>query len=910
MSDAIAVALGQLEDELSAALTTIDSLSDAERQVEWPRLIGADRPDPFSLIRALSPARDVGPAAAAWIALAESLARTVAGATTPWSLTVTAGGRQLQVRSGGTASLEAAPGSAPGFALRIGAPAAHLSFGPLALSAGPLSLTGALALPASLAIELSPLPPPDDVALAIELKGVEYLSPFLDGGSIRAGGSVRATLDGVSGFRFGGGDRQGLELPVLASPGFAQDIRFSLAAFPEAEGAFGLELSFGAELGPFRFAVDRLALPFAPGELKLRPPSGIAIRTSTPPIRGGGFLLLDIDRGRFGGALELQLGALAVRAVAILTIDPFSLLILLRVEFVPAIELGLGFTLNAVGGMIALDRAIDRDAFVQASFDGSLARALFPADPVGDAPEIIRSLSRVFPLAPGRVIAGPALRLGWGRPHPWVTADLTLVLQIPDPMVAIAGQFRMAVPHQDAPLVDLRADGFGLIDPAKGIDLGGVLRGSRMGAFAVEGGMGLRIHPGEREGFILSVGGFHPRYVPPPGFAGPPRVSIQISDTPLLRVRFGGYVALTSGTLQIGAALDLQVGIDEFGAQGRLAFDGFITWQPHFAFIAELTGSVAITVFGGESLMSASLNLLLEGPEPCWHARGHASVSTFLFDVDIAFDEHWACSPPRPVEAPDVATLLAAQAARPENWFAQPPSGQRAVIVRGLRDEAAMLMHPEGALRFSQRLVPLDTAVSRFGGARLAAPTVFGVDVNVAGAGNLPRFETFARAEFVELTSDERLSGAAFEPFKSGVEIDPGAVGHGEAIDVGQRYETIVFDSPDGESSRLHDGRRRHLDWLSDLPLEAGAVAGSAVHAARRFSVAAATGGAAPPQITTAASRFEARSIRDLAAAAVPGLDAARTLDEAKSILHTQARQNPAAFGGLRLVDRNPTGQA
>ena len=909
MSDAIAVALGQLRDELSAALATLDSLSDAEREREWPRLLGADRSNPISLIKTLSPKRDVDPAAAIWIALAESLARTVSGATTPWSLTVNADGRRLQVRSSGTASLSAAAASAPGYTLEIGAPAARLTFGPLALAAGPLSLTAAFGDPASLVIELSPLPSPDDQPLTIELKGVDYLAPFLEGGAIRAGGRVRATLDGTSGFRFADGDRQGVELPVLASPALARDIHFSLLPFPEADGAFGLELSFDTELGPFNFAVDRLALPFAPGELKLRPPSGIAIRTSTPPIRGGGFLLLDIDRGQFGGALEMQLGALAVRAVAILTTNPLSLLILMRVEFVPAIELGLGFTLNAVGGLIALDRGIDRDAFVQAGFDGSLARALFPADPVADAPEIIRSLSRVFPEARGRVIVGPALRLGWGRPHPWVTADLTLVIQMPDPVVAIAGQFRIAVPHHDAPLVDMRADVFGLIDPAKGVDFGGVLRGSRMGPFAVEGGMGLRIHPGEREGFILSVGGFHPRYVPPPGFIGPPRVSIQISDTPLLRVRFGGYVALTSGTFQIGASLDVQVGIDEFGAQGRLAFDGFIQWQPHFAFIAELTGSVAITVFG-ESLMSASLNLLLEGPEPCWHARGHASVSTFLFDVDISFDEHWACSPPRPVQAPDVAKLLAAQAAGPENWFAEPPTGQRAVIIRGLRDEAAMLMHPEGSLRFSQRLVPLDHAVSRFGGARLAAPTVFGVDVDVAGAGSVPRFETFARAEFIELTNDERLCGPAFEPFKSGVEIEPGAVGYGEAIDVGQRYETIVFDSPDGEPSRLHDGRRRHLDWLSDLPLEASAVAAGPVHAARRFSVPAAAHGAAPPpQVRTATSRFEARSIRDLGTAAVPGLDAARTLDEARTTLRAQARQNPAAFGELRLVDRNPTGQ-
>jgi hypothetical protein len=915
MADEIAAGLRQLAEKFSQALSTLDGLSDADRGREWLRQLGVNRDVPplpddlVALILELTPNPDAKPAVATWSRLVASLARLVAKSGTPWSLIITADGHKLEVGEGRAVTLATSGGAADGFTMTIGRSETRIESGPLAIRSGALVLTGVFTEPASLAIHLAPLSA-SGPSLEITLNGLDYLAPFFGGRELRVGTTIGATLDNDSEFRFRGGDRSALELPVAASPSLVRDVSVSLASLADAEDAFGVELSFMASLGPFDCVFHRLTIPFSTGEVTLSPPAGIGLRTSTPPMRGGGFLLLDIARGHYAGAVELQLGTLAIRAVGILTTQPFSLLIVLRVEFVPAIELGLGFTLNAVGGLIAANRTIDRDAFVRAGFDGSLVSALFPDDPVADAPALLEALSRIFPQADDQVIVGPSLRLGWGRPISWVTADLAVVIQIPDARIAIVGQFRIAVPHQDAPLVDLRADVFGLIDPSVGIDFGGVLRSSRIGPFAVEGGMGLRIHPGEREGFILSVGGFNGKYQPLPGFIGPPRVSIQISDTPLLRMRFTGYVALTSGTFQIGAGLDIQVGIDDFGARATLGFDGFLQWEPHFAFSAQLFGSVSITAFG-QTLMGASLSFLLEGPEPCWHARGQATLSTFLFDVEIEFDEHWACSPPRPIPAPDVVKLLVAQLERPENWFIQPPEGQRAVVVRSNGDDAAMVMHPEGVLRFSQRLVPLDHALTRFGGAQLTAPTSFGVDVRLGDAppAGIPLFETFPRAQFINLTNEERLSGPGFERYKSGVEIAADAVKQGESLEVGQRYETFVFETPGEEGVRL-SGRRHPLEWTSALTaLEASAAAHSPVHAARRFTASAAHVAIAPPQITTAAKRFEARSIRDLRAAALPGLDAAQTLDEARSILDSHARLNPTAFDNLRLVDLNPTGQ-
>jgi hypothetical protein len=146
-------------------------------------------------------------------------------------------------------------------------------------------------------------------------------------------------------------------------------------------------------------------------ELDFQLPRGIGIVVHAGPVTGGGFIFLDPQIGRYSGALALSVFGIGVKAFGVVdTIFPdgskgFSFVIVIVAEFTP-IQLGFGFTLLGVGGLIGIDRGLDADALGNAVRTGSLAHLLFPTNPVADAPAIINDLSasRFFV---ARAVAGP-----------------------------------------------------------------------------------------------------------------------------------------------------------------------------------------------------------------------------------------------------------------------------------------------------------------------------------------------------------------------------------------------------------------------------------------------------------------------------------------------------------------------
>ncbi len=93
-----------------------------------------------------------------------------------------------------------------------------------------------------------------------------------------------------------------------------------------------------------------------------RPASACSI--SGGGITGGGFLYLDPDKGEYAGGLELQFQEfIHIKAVGILNTkmpdgsDGFSLLVIITAEFTP-IQLGFGFTLIGVGGLLGVNRTV------------------------------------------------------------------------------------------------------------------------------------------------------------------------------------------------------------------------------------------------------------------------------------------------------------------------------------------------------------------------------------------------------------------------------------------------------------------------------------------------------------------------------------------------------------------------
>ena len=104
------------------------------------------------------------------------------------------------------------------------------------------------------------------------------------------------------------------------------------------------------------------------GPVDLKPgflaPKGIGLSLDAGGFKGGGFLMLDSEKGEYAGALELDFnGLFSVKAIGIINTKMpdgskgFSLLIVIAAEFTP-IQLSFGFTLNGVGGIFGLNRMI------------------------------------------------------------------------------------------------------------------------------------------------------------------------------------------------------------------------------------------------------------------------------------------------------------------------------------------------------------------------------------------------------------------------------------------------------------------------------------------------------------------------------------------------------------------------
>src|SRR5438046_7008372 len=94
-----------------------------------------------------------------------------------------------------------------------------------------------------------------------------------------------------------------------------------------------------------------------------------------------------------------------------------SLIVFITAEDFRPIQLGMGFTLLGIGGMVAIHRSFDQDALRQGLKNDTLGTLLFPRDAVANAPAIIRALAAVFPAHRGSYLLGVLVEIGWFSPE-------------------------------------------------------------------------------------------------------------------------------------------------------------------------------------------------------------------------------------------------------------------------------------------------------------------------------------------------------------------------------------------------------------------------------------------------------------------------------------------------------------
>ena len=659
-------------------------------------------------------------------------------------------------------------GGQPSVSFSATLPQAKLSLNPDALK---VLLGESLSMPLDLDLDASP-----DLGFAFKGGGVRLVLPTnldLPGIDLKA-----VTVDLQT---------HGLGVQL----GFAATLTGSLPGIPLNITVDGLGVAFPITVGDGGLGID-------PGGVKPVLPSGLGLDLSLPVLPGGGFVKTT-GPGAYAGLLSIDLAIVEVQAFALLQLPieghALSFAAILSIQFpFPGIQISSGFSLNGVGGIVAINRRLDRHALEAAVLDGSVNQLLFPVDPASHGPAIVATLGHIFPAANGHIVIGPMLQIGWGGRL--LTLSAALVLDLPDPaQIVIIGRLTMALPDPLAPIVLLQAtlSGTFTLSPVPTISIVASLAGSRIATMPLHGDLMFLLRGGDDAVFILSVGGFHPRYVRPAGIPALARIQIDMTPPELPGMRSSAYVAVTSNSIQFGCHLELCYEVAGCGVDGWFDFDALFLCDPTFSFAIHCSAGVAVQVMG-ESLMGITLDLVLEGPAP-WHAHGTGKVELFLFSASLDFDVHWGSAATAVPPPPDLGPILTAAFADHTAWVGAPPVDDRAMVTLSSAASKLIaggkLLHPLGRVVARQRAVPLEIRISRYQNRSIPPQTW-----KIAAAQPQPGAATmdeFPAAPFLDLSDDDKLTRPAFESFPSGATLTPGDVIHSELRTVNTDFETVLI---------------------------------------------------------------------------------------------------------------------
>ena len=678
-----------------------------------------------------------------------------------------------------------------------------------------------------------------DARLLLKVGNDGLLAQLL-GDQVEVGLNFGLVADVKSGLRLKDGTGLKATVPIDKIPGSPVQISFICVELrtkgPAGKLLNNMELeisgSFQVDLGPFKGSIDRMgtvlklddmlggggpqnAVRRAGGgrprpaadignplaSFGFKPPSGAGMVIDVGPVKGGGFLLFDPDRGEYGGVLDVKIFSIGVKAIGLLaTKNPggWSLLLIITAQL-PPIQLGFGFTLTGIGGLLGVQHTVNIEALGQGLASGSLDNFLFPKDPVANAPQIINQLRTLFPFKPGGFVIGPMLELGWGTPS-LVTARLGVLIEASQ--IVVVGQVLVQLPPAvDKPLalLVLQVDFAGgvVFDPLK-VWFDGVLRDSRVLFIAITGQFAFRASFGDQPSFLLSAGGFHPDFTDlPPGLPSPfQRVGAEFSIG-IIGIQYRGYFAVTSATVQAGSATRVWADIGIASFEANFEWNAIIYLKPVFRFQIDVHFDASVEVFGID-FASVDIDGKLSGPGR-WHFVGRGKVHTPwpLPDFSVRIDESWGEERATPARGLALLDELKDELKQVGNWSAQPPKGRNNPIsVAKLPEvDGVLLGHPQATLRFVQKRMPLAKTLDKLGSDHIEGPrsiAIASVEVGAVNSSPDKRLQDpFAAAQFIDMPEDQLLSRPSFDRFESGFELGQEVYVFGKAVADEFDYEEV-----------------------------------------------------------------------------------------------------------------------
>lgn len=636
----------------------------------------------------------------------------------------------------------------------------------------------------------------EDLELRMKLSANSFFKMFLkDDTTMKICTSL--LYDMQNGLKIDGGAKFHLDFDISKldiGPVKFDSLSVDLGNLSGSFGDLGLTLgsTFALDFGNFKMMFENLGISFDINFLKpdggigdfdfsgsFKFPNGIGISIDTPVLKGAGIISYDKTEGTLFSAMSLEMlkkftvGCIVDADLGVKDGHYFSLVALISTSFSPGIPLGMGFSLNGVGGCLGLNRMYDADAVSGGVRSGVFGSVFFVDNVMNHLTEMKTAVKQFFPEKKKQFFLGVLCKICF---EPVVTCEFGLLIQAPSPTtIGIVGALKVRV--GDTNLIKINVYFFGEIDFDKGLRFDASIVDSEIVGMKLEGDMAFRLFwGGPYKGFGLSIGGFHPAYKPEEGLKFAPnmrRLSLSLNYD-IVKIKLETYLAVTSNSFQIGARLDLQVGWKKFGLIGYAGFDALFVFKP-FRFSFALEAGVAVMV-GSAKLFSVDLALSVEGPAK-WRVKGKAYFTVLFIPVKCKFSLAWGKSPKEEKRATIAVwkDILLPELLRDNNWITssteQNNDGKE-------KDENAMLtLQPNDTFSFNQSAVPFDYPMDLCNDALPEDYTSFRLKkVSIIADNEEFSLETsclnndFAPSLYKELSNEERLSNPSYESVTSGFE--------------------------------------------------------------------------------------------------------------------------------------------
>jgi hypothetical protein len=571
-------------------------------------------------------------------------------------------------------------------------------------------------------------------------------------------------------------------------------------------------------------------------DFSFKKPNGIGVSLDFGNGMGGsGYLYLGDHM--YYGFLSLKLKKFNLDLIGILNTqmpdgsDGYSFLALVAMDLPKAIPLVWGFYLQKVGGIVGLHRDMNPDALREGMKTGALDQVLFPENIAENINSIITNLNAFFPIKKDRHSFAIMADLTYGDSE-MIHVELGVMVSVPSPVIiAIGGTVKVKLPVETGDKLRLNCAFLGILDFGRSLmSFDARLYDSVIaGSIYIEGDMAARFGWGSNKMFMLSVGGFHPQFVPDPtwGVGTLKRLAVRFSDTAKLKIFAEGYFAVTSNTFQTGARAEVRYNSGKLKAEAYAGFDALLYFSP-FHFTVNLYAGADIS-YDGHTLFGASLELMLTGPGQ-WNARGSATLEILCFDVEVGFDVSWGSSNEQGLPAINVLDRLKEEILKETSWKStNPQDGQ--VVYRpkeqiGNQNTSQLVLSPNGKLQMQQLVVPLNFTMSKFGenpiaGANRCDITVFKVGTSPV-ANPLVLQDYFAPAQYKGMGDQQKLKALSYELMDSGVEISGSEFG--VAIPVHATYKTAEYENVYKEG--VHEPDQINFGLLGRLDFASGGALG------------------------------------------------------------------------------------